>query len=535
MADQMAASSTTHYIQMFEEAGYGTIARTLELIMQEFPELADQFPVDRINGWLQDLAGTGSRPRDENQLRDDIFKHVVTADRLIEKYGIDQATAEAIIKGGNDGGINYGDFLATGGAPAGGGVGTAPTDVDADAGGGSEGVGDPGTEDVPGMTIMTSRNMEWFYDKDLGKWYVSYQLPGSGKRGLFEATPDQMDLLFGEGMRPTGFKEIELQSFLQDPNHLFIDSITDVEGTGEFEDRYHRMVAIALDGGVLPEWAAKDGAAMDIIFVAESEDKPLSWVIDKLSDTDAFKARFPGIAKIQETANSTMEDAITGWLEFEAGTRQALTGAGLDPSLASPETIGALLEKGHSITTVDTTVKTFDRMQKFRPALEAFNGILGAQGLDQITTLQDMFDFVAGSAPTDLYDVWEASTLSEQATAAGLGDFFSADDAIRVALQTAGSLDSESVTAAMQKSAEFALRLRHEINLGKYDLDVEDLIDLNLNQPLRSGRDAAVVGQNIQRVMASAQKERAKRLQPFQGFTAQGTPQTRSLSGLRSS
>jgi hypothetical protein len=383
------------------------------------------------------------------------------------------------------------------------------------------------------MQILTSRDMKWFFDDDQNKWYVGYTLPGSGRLAVFEADPAQMDSLFGSGMRPTSYETITLGTFLQDPMHTFSGDISEVEGTGQFEDQYHRMIALALDGGTLPAWAAEDGAAMDILFLAESEEKPMSWVIEQLSNTDSFKKRFPGLARIQEQANSTLDQAITGFLEYEAGARQALIAANLSPELATPEVVGALIEKGHSLTTVDQTVKVFDRMKKFAPAMEAFNGILAAKEMEQVTSIQDMFDFMAGTAPSELYDVWEASTLSEQANAVGLGDFFSADDAIQVALQTAGSLTSESVTAAMQKSAEFALRLRHEIDMGKFDLDTEDLIDMNLNQPLRSGRNVAEVGANIQRVLASAAQERQKQTQAFQGFSPGGVPQARSFGSLR--
>jgi hypothetical protein len=515
--------------QLLEQAGYKTLAQTLRLLFTEFPEIAGDFNADRVNGWINELQGGGGRSEDD--LRDDIFQYIVTPDLLMEKYGIDRSTAMDIIAGGNEGGINFSDFLK--GSDAGGGVNTRPGGPDETDPGDDEGVGTPGNEDRPGLQIMTSQNMKWFFDNDLKKWYVGYTLPGSSRLAVFEAEPKDMDLLFGSGMRPTSYEQINLQSFLKDPMYTFAGDITEVEGTGQFEDQYHRMIALALDGGTLPEWAAKDGAAMDILFLAATEDKPTSWVIEQLSHTDSFKQRFPGLAKIQETANATLEQAIGGFLEMEAGVRQTLIGANLSPELATPEVIGALLNKGHSLTTVEQTVKVFDRMKKFAPAMEAFNGILSAQGMDPISTVPEMFSFMAGTAPTELYDIWEASTLSEQAKAVGLDRYFSADDAIQVALQTAGTLSTESVTAAMRKSAEFALRLRHELDMGKFGLNHEDLIDMNLGQPLRSGNDIAEVGANLQRVLAAAAAERQKQTQAFAGFSPTGVPQARSFGNLR--
>lgn len=529
MPTVVESDSPEDVIAKLDAAGYSTLAQTIRTLLTEFPDIAADFTAERVQGWIDEISGGGGRTEDD--LRDDIFQYIVTPEGLMEKYGIDRATAMDIVSGGNDGGINFSDFLA--GTPAG------DQDVrpgfQADDPDDEPFVGDEGTEDEPGMTIVTSADMKWFFDDDSNKWFVGYTLPGSGRLAIFEADAGQMDSLFGKGMRPTNWQPTTYDKLIRDPNNYWGGDISEVEGTGQFEDQYHREVNLALEGGELPLWAQEDGAAMDILYMASAEDWEMDRVILELSKTDAFKLRFPGLEHIQSAGNLTLEGAIGGFLDMEAGIRTSLTGVGMDPGMVTPTLVGALLGKGHSLQTVDNVVQTFDRMKKFEPALVAFNGILAAQGLEQVTSLQDMFDFVAGSAPQELYDVWEASTLSEQAEAAGLTKFFSADDAIQVALQTAGAINTESITAAMKKSAEFALRLRHEINIGAYGLDTEDLIDMNLGQPLRSGRSQTEVGENIQRVLQGASAARQNQLNPFVGFTQRGTPQAKSFGSLRQS
>ena len=77
---------------------------------------------DRIQGWIDELAageGAGSRAgltgfNMEDQIRDDITKHIITKEVIQDFYGVDEETAEQLILGGNEGGINFSDI--TGGS-----------------------------------------------------------------------------------------------------------------------------------------------------------------------------------------------------------------------------------------------------------------------------------------------------------------------------------------------------------------------------------------------------------------------------------
>ena len=168
------------------------------------------------------------------------------------------------------------------------------------------------------------------------------------------------------------------------------------------------------------------------------------------------------------------------------------------------------------------------------PRHARYNRILEAQGLEPVRTLQQQFDFLNGNAPSDVYDIWEASSVSEAAAAAGLGDVFTAEDAMKFSLSTEGATSLEDATGMFQEASQMLLRLRHEVDVGKFGIEQDDIIDLSLGQPPRSGTSASELTENINRAILSAQKALQARAKPFKGFSQEGTPQSASLGGLRS-
>jgi hypothetical protein len=375
--------------------------------------------------------------------------------------------------------------------------------------------------------------MRWFFDSSTGRWYVAYGLPNTDRELLFEADPDQLDALFGPGQRPTNFEDRRFASLTQESNITFAGNIAEMEGRGSFEEEFNRVIALALDEGRLPEWAEGDQALLDLLFIAQAEGKSQDWLLDQISQTDSFKARFPGLNVIQKLTAQSLPDAITGFLEYEAGVKQSLLSVGKDVNLATPEVIGGLLQKGYTLATVQEVTGRFRRMEQFAPAMEAFNQILAANEQEAIGTLQQMYEFLGGTAPAEMYDLWEASSISEAAAAAGLEHLFTAEDAMSFALETEGVTTLADASGAFQEAARLLLRFRHEISLDEYGISTDDLIDYSLGRPLRDGTDTASLAENMNRAILQAQSTLAQRQSsPFFGFTPQGAPQAISLGTL---
>src|SRR5690606_15946642 len=162
-----------------------------------------------------------------------------------------------------------------------------------------KGVGGAGPDPETRLTILTSNDMKWYFDKGSGRWYVSYGLPNGTKQLLFEADPDQMDALFGEGMRPSSYETVTTKALLARDSIVFAGNVAEMEGTGSFEAEFEKVIAIAKNNGQLPSWMQGDPKALDLIFIAQTENKSNDWLVNEFSKLDSFKARFPGIQKLQ--------------------------------------------------------------------------------------------------------------------------------------------------------------------------------------------------------------------------------------------
>lgn len=520
-----------HTIESLEASGYSTLAQTIRLILQEFPDKAGAFHSDRIASWIAELEGGAGRSEDD--LRDNIFEFIVTPADLMTKYGVDEQTALDIINGGNEGGVNFGDFLK--GSDAGGDVTTRPgTPGEEDQQ--DDGVGGGGEDEETQLTILTNSEMKWYFDKNTGKWYVSYGLPNSDRELLYEATPEDMDSLFGSGQRPTQYDDSKTLRGLLTLDHItFGGDIAEMEGTGSFEGEMDRIISLALDEGRLPDWAAQDGAMLDLLFIAQSEGKSQNWLIEQMSSLPSFQERFGGaIGTLKTRGNLTTEEAVTAFLEMEAGVRQAMDAAGYDSAGVTPQVVGGLIDAGHSLTVINQTVGKFKRMEEYAPAMEAFNQILAANELPQISSIDEMFAFVSGQASADVYNLWEASSFAEAANLVGLGDVFTAEDAISMSLQTEGSATGDSITQGFQKAAQLALQLRHQVDIGQFGLDVDDLIDVSIGRAPTNQNHADIMA-NISRAVSSAQRSKQQQAGFYTGFSESGTPQQRSLANLRQS
>ena len=391
-------------------------------------------------------------------------------------------------------------------------------------------LGETGEGPATELEILNSRDMQWYYDKNSENWYVEYKLPNSNRTIFFEATPDQMDALLGPGLRPTA-KFGTLGQLAQKPHSTFSGNVSEMEGTGNFEDEVTRVQTLALDEGRLPDWAKKDPAVMDALYIAQAEDKSNEWLLDQIAKTDGFHQRFPGINKLKDDGNLSLSEAVTGFLEYEAGVKTAMSAMGLSQDIVTPDIAGQLLSAGHSLKVVTDTVAGFKRMKSFKPALDAFNDVLVSQGQAPITDINDMLDFVGGRASADLYDIWESSSIQEASVAAGLGGIFTAEDAMEAAL--AGNHTLETATQSMQRAAQLLLRLRHEVDVNAFDLNHEELIDISLGQVPRSGRTQSEVQESINRAVATAQGTLKNRAKPFTAFGTSGTPQAASLRAAR--
>lgn len=508
------ASSTYGGVTIPEGDEYNQLRWALATIEKLFPSEMGEITDERLAGWIEEI-GSGGR-RDADQIRDDIFKHVVGADLIASTLGVTPEVAQKLILGKNDGGMNFSDLTGGGSAD------------------GVDKTGGAGEDEETQLRILDSSTLTWYKDGSTGKYYATYGIGDTKYSLLFEADDDQMDALFGEGVRPPATTK-SMSAMISSQYVAFGGNIAEMEGEGQWEDHVNRIKSLALDEGRLPDWADGDDDVMALMFIAQAEGKSDEWLIDQIALTDSFKARFPQFDAFKKMGNLTTAEAIAGWFEYETGLKSAMRSVGLDDGRITPEVVGGLLAADKNLTLMTQAIGKFDRMQSYAPALEAFNEILESQGKEPITDIQQMFDFVSGNAASDIYEIWEASSMAEAAAAAGLGDIYSAEDAMAYALRTEGSTGLEDASGMFKEAASMLLRLRNEVEVEKFGLTKDELIDLSLGSAPRSGRSAAEVTESINRAVLSAQGTLSQRSAPFIGFSNEGAAQAVSLKGLRQS
>jgi tetratricopeptide (TPR) repeat protein len=477
---------------------YDPIRNALKRVAATFPGELPEITAVRVAGWVEEVDNGGGR--DADQIRDDIFEFVVGIQEIQDTLGVDEATAEALIAGSNDDGIDFHTFLQ--------GQGAQPEQL---------GIMDGATG--------------WYYDPETELYYVEYTLPESGMTLLFEASAEDMDSLWGEGVRPA-VTDIDFNSYVRTEGVVFAGGIGEVEGEGSFQENVDSTIALALDEGTLPEWARGNAAAEELLFISISENKGSDWLITNLAKLPEFQERFPGIDTFMENG-LTVPEAIAAHLDFETALKELERANGGDPDRITPQVAADIAAQGYSVTDVARAYSIFKRMEDFAPALEAFNEILVASGLDPISSTEEMYAFLAGEAPADFYEIYEASSLREAAEAAGVGSIFDADDAIEAAAAMPFVMSPQQIGPAMIRAAQDILRFRHELNLEGIGFDADDLVDISLGIAPRSGRSQAEIAGVMDSLIKQAQGFLDQSVQPFFGFTKTGQPQARSFGELR--
>lgn len=378
------------------------------------------------------------------------------------------------------------------------------------------------------IRVLGSPSLQWSFDKANGTWYASYQLPNSSRRVFFEATGQQMDAIFGSGKRPSVYQNTTFEQMTK--TQTFSGDIVEMSGEGTFEHEVQRVTQLALDEGTLPKWAQDDPAVMDLVYIAHTEGKSQEWLVEQISKLQSFKNRFPGIQTYTNLGLS-ITDAVGGFLEMEQGIKAHMVRQGVNPDSLSPQIVGDIISKGHSLTDVNFVYDSFERFNANAGALAAFNEVLAERG-QQPLSADDQMAFLEGNAPPELYRLWEQASFNQAAQDAGLD--ISVQDAIELAQRTEGFTGYDAAFQSLNKAASSLLRFRGDLDASRYGLDPEDLIDIAVGIAPRSGRSAAEIGQGMERALSAARAgvdgPRASR---FRQFTQEGTPQAVSTSRSR--
>jgi hypothetical protein len=174
---------------------------------------------------------------------------------------------------------------------------------------------------------------------------------------------------------------------------------------------------------------------------------------------------------------------------------------------------------------------SFETIRTNRGAFDAFNAVLEARCMKRLGK-KDQLQFLAGNAPREIYKIWEEASFTRAAKDAGLN--IGVSEAMHLARRTEGFTPYDAALEGLQTAASAILRHRTDIDIGRYGIEQDDLIDLSLGLTPRSGRTQGEVGRNIERALQAARAGvEGPRAQRFRRFSEEGVPEGVSTTRSR--
>ena len=309
-------------------------------------------------------------------------------------------------------------------------------------------------------------------------YFVEYTLPG-GNKIYYYADRKDLDTLegIGAGKEPPIVGTVSYSDFKQ--GRISGGSISDVVGTQEhYSTRVERTLMAPTGDLLLPTWANDDPEIKDLFYIAVAENWSDTKFLREMSKKNSFKERYPAFQDMLALTGGDHSQALVNYQGYERKVRELNNryGESADAQALAAEAI----KKGFTLDDLQATYDIFERAEQNSDAMLAFQKVINAEGLDfDLTSPQGIVDFFKGAAPTEIYDLYEASSITEQASKLELNDL-SVEEALEIARNTPGQLTNQQVSAALQSASQTLLRYREYVDLGAYGLDADQIINLSL-------------------------------------------------------
>ena len=386
----------------------GSLEFYLNLIPDEFAKLEatikevfktgteGKLTAARVEGWIKEMneGGTGSRSgltgaALEDQLRDDIAKHVITKEVFMSFYGVSAEEAEQIILGGNEGGTNFSDLSTPGSEP------------DGVLGGGD--------------LVRVNR--------DDGSSFLALRYVYNGIEHLYSFDSDEQAVKALGGIG--GAIDINEDTVDDGDTWLLGDALGFVgqEGTyvGYFENV---MQEAALEAGVMNPGKIGEYFSQPEVQRIIAEGEAGDWSTDRiqaaLRDTDYYQTvLYPGILNIMESGEGGSNPEAV-WMEYAKTVENSLDKLGYerddDGSFGSK--VGEMLDKGITDDAFNDAASVFIRAEQNPEFANVLNQWVEADGLPSLE-FSDIFDVLEGTTDPELEAIVEKAIIQFQAEATG--------------------------------------------------------------------------------------------------------------------
>ena len=473
---------------------------------QDYDGLANQD--ERIQGWVDEIAS--GKGRDADQIRDDIVKHIIGVEAAMAKYGIDEATFDKLVLGGNEGGINFGDLPK---APA--------TQTNPNATPSGDGVIDADPQTLPGL--LSGGQTIVVKTEEGDRFYQTYEFPpGSGQFMSFQFNDEAMAI----ATLGAGFDRVTRTEQWYNQNVLAEGSAEEAVGDGSFQrftDEIMRDAAVAAgirDPGMIGR-IASNVEMRQIMAQSIAGDWSPQQVLAAQRQTSFWTDElYPGIERFYGSTT----DPERAWAAYRDEVAPQLRQLGYEPDANGQflTQIESMLDGNIDAQTFNSQVPIFIQATQNAEFASVLNQ-WAERDLGRSVGFNDWFDLIAGESIPELDQVAENARLAYTAQQQGSN----VSDAQIASLAGRTNLSDAQARQAFSEFNQSILALGDE-HLARGDLTRQDVLDASAG----TGGSVDAVRQKVAKLAREVGAFDDDKIDFYVGFNARGQPNRPGLSSL---
>ena len=285
-------------------------------------------------------------------------------------------------------------------------------------------------------------------------YFHEYDLPGGYTVSYF-ASREDLNKIVGPGKDPTDiYATVDYNVYRSREGGVFAGNISDVTGnTQHYDTRIARTLLTPTGETSLPNWANDSDEIQGLFYVSIAENWTETRFLKEIAVTDSFQQRFPAFQEMLGVTGNNYTEALENYKSYEAQVKQLNRKYGEEADVKG--LVEQAIKKGYTVEDIEATYDIFERAESNADALLAFQGVLDKEGLNfNVLSSEGIVKFFEGSAPTQIYDIYEASSISEQAKRLDLDAEVDYEQALQIAKDTPGHLTQQQVSAGLQSAAQ---------------------------------------------------------------------------------
>ena len=494
---------------------YDSLRWAIMRIARDFPEILERsgFTVARVEQWVAEInSGTG---RDADGIRDAIFKHVVGKEAIMERYGVDSATADKLILGSSDGGMNFSDL---------------PDSEKVDP---KEGIVDVDPVNVGGTVIPQGARLVRIRDpkgSDAGfLYFLVYDW--NGLELVYEiGDQERFEELFGTTEHFADFTTVDQVTF-DNAGYTSVGAADQLYGAEESVGSQIERDIRELGLEDLPAWLRDSPEALAILAQAATQEWSQGRLWKELSGTQAFTDRFGDIIGVYTDRGQTIGEAVGNIVADEAAFGKMLREFTLPEGIEiSNAYIHNIIKNGWTVQSAGTVLGAAEVLRGDEDSLARANAIMAFAGLPLLSEV-DFINALQGHGPLEVIEALNTASAGVALQNAGLGDV---DIELLTSIVDTSDriLTVSSFQTLAQQLAFNVIRFGEEIDFTKLGITRDDLIAAAFGESAPGGQTPG----EVLNLLARFERDRQAASRGFEDTSAfldtEGRLRIQGLGGL---